>query len=103
MGPGHRNSKLSASRKHTVTERSHLNSTRKKINHYLKILNRIDCQRSEKKKGSKTHTRLKKRFLTGRNRTKRASFQGSPLFQATYDTKTEIQQLIQLILCHLDV
>ena len=33
---------------------------------------------------SKTHKRLEERFLIGRNRTKRANFRGSPLFQATY-------------------
>ena len=38
---------------------------------------------------SKTHKRLKEQFLIGRNRTKRAHFRGSPLFQATYKTKTE--------------
>ena len=32
---------------------------------------------------------LKERFLFGRNRTKRANFRGSPLFQATYNIKTE--------------
>ena len=36
---------------------------------------------------SKTHKRLKERFLIGRNRTKRAHFRGSPLFQATYSIK----------------
>ena len=52
---------------------------------------------------SKTHMRLKERFLTGRNRTKRANFRRSPLFQATYNIKTEKnKQLIQLILCQLD-
>ena len=51
-----------------------------------KIRNRVDCQRSEKR--SKTHKRLKERFLIGRNRTKRAIFRGSPLFQATYNIKT---------------
>ena len=35
-----------------------------------------------------THRRLKELFLIGRNRTKRANFQGSPLFQATYNIKT---------------
>ena len=54
--------------------------------------------------GSKTHKRLKERFLTGQNRTKLANFRGSPFFQATYNIKTERKkQLIQLILCHLDV
>ena len=40
-------------------------------------------------KRSKTHRRLKERFLIGRNRTKRANFRGSPLFQATYNIKTD--------------
>ena len=43
--------------------------------------------------GTKTHKRLKERFLIGRNRTKRANFRGSPLFQATYDMKTEKQTI----------
>ena len=43
------------------------------------------------KKRSKTHKRLKERFLIGRNRTKCANFRGSPLFQATYNIKTEKQ------------
>ena len=38
---------------------------------YKKILNRVDSQLSEKR--SKTHNRLKERFLIGRNRTKRAN------------------------------
>ena len=54
------------------------------------------------KKRSKTHMRWKERFLIGRNRTKHANFQGSPLFQAMYSIKTE-KQTIQLILCQLDV
>ena len=45
---------------------------------------------------------IKKRFLIGRNRTKRAHFRGSPLFQGTYNIKTE-KHLIQLILCQLGV
>ena len=51
---------------------------------------------------SKTHKRLKKRFLIGRNRTKHAHFRGSPFFQAMYNIKTE-KQAIQLILCQLYV
>ena len=39
-------------------------------------------------KRSKTHKKLKERFLIGRNRTKRANFWGSPLFQVTYHKKT---------------
>ena len=39
-------------------------------------------------KKSKTHKRLKEHFLNGWNRTKRAHFQGSPLFPATYNIKT---------------
>ena len=38
------------------------------------------------KKKSKTHKRLKERFLIRRNRTKRANFRGNSLFQATYNT-----------------
>ena len=45
---------------------------------------------------------IKKRFLIGRNRTKRAHFRGSPLFQGTYNIRTE-KQTIQLTLCQLDV
>ena len=41
----------------------------------------------------KTHKRSKERFLTGRNRTKRANFRGSPLFQATNNIKTEKQTI----------
>ena len=41
----------------------------------------------------KTHKRLKKRFLIGRNRTKRANFRGSPLSQATHNIKTEKQTI----------
>ena len=48
------------------------------------------------------HKRWKERFLIGRSRTERPNFQGSPLFQATYNIKTE-KQLVQLILCQLDV
>ena len=51
------------------------------------IWNRVDCQRSEKR--SKTHKRLKERFLMRQNRTKPANFQGSPLFQSTYNNTTE--------------
>ena len=42
-------------------------------------------------------------LLIGQNRTKRVNFRGSPLFQATYNIKTENKQLFQLILCQLDV
>ena len=45
------------------------------------------------KKRSKAHKRLKERFLIGRNRTKRANFRESPLFQATYNRKTEEQTI----------
>ena len=37
---------------------------------------------------SKTHERLKECFLIRQNRTKRANFQGSPLFEATYNNKS---------------
>ena len=53
----------------------------------MKIRNRVDCQHSEKR--SKTHKRLKERFLIRRNRTKSANFKGKPLFQATYNNTTE--------------
>ena len=49
-----------------------------------KIWNRVDCQRSEKR--SKTHKRLKERFLIRQNRTKCANFQGNNLFQDDYVT-----------------
>ena len=42
----------------------------------------------------KTNKRLKEHFLIGRNRTKRAHFPGSPLFQATYNIKTEEKKTI---------
>ena len=42
---------------------------------------------------SKTHKRLKEHFLIGRNMTKCAHFRGSPLFQATYNIKTEKQTI----------
>ena len=44
----------------------------------------------EEEKRTKARKRLKERFLTGRNRTKRANFRGKPLFQATYNRKTNI-------------
>ena len=68
------------------------------------IWNRVDCQRSEKR--FKTRKRLKERFLIRRNRTKRAHFWGKPLFQATYNIKTEEKKKKkknQLILRQLDV
>ena len=43
--------------------------------------------------GTKTHKRLKERFLIGRNMTKREHFRGSPLFQATYKIKTGKQTI----------
>ena len=45
------------------------------------------------KKRFKTLKILKERFFIGRNRTKRAHFRGSPLFQATYNRKTEKQTI----------
>ena len=42
-------------------------------------------------KSSKTHKRLKERFLIGQNKTKRAHFWRSPLFRATYNRKAEKQ------------
>ena len=46
------------------------------------------CQRCEKR--SKTHKRVF--FLIRRNRTKRANFRESPLFQAMYKTTTTTTQ-----------
>ena len=62
----------------------------------------LDCVKHLAAYWSKTHKRLKEHFLIGRNRTKCASFWGSPLFQAMYNMKKE-KQTIQLILCQLDV
>ena len=64
----------------------------------VKISNRVGCQRSEKR--SKTHKRLKECFLIRWNRTKCANFRGKPLFQATYNNR---KHLNQLILCPFDV
>ena len=52
-----------------------------------------------------THKRLKERVSIGRSRAKSAHFRGSPLFQATHNIKQQQtnKQLIQLILCQLDV
>ena len=47
----------------------------------------------KKKKKSKIDKRLKQSFLFRRNRTKRANFRGSPLFQSTYNNKTEKQTI----------
>ena len=44
--------------------------------------------------------RLKERFLIRRNRTKRANFRGSPLFQATYNNTTENSSRILLFLTY---
>ena len=46
-----------------------------------------------KKKRSKTHKRLKERYLTGRNRTRHANFREGPIFQATCNVKTGIQTI----------
>ena len=43
----------------------------------------------------KTHKRLKECFLIGWNRTKHAHFWGSPLFQATYNRKTEKEDFLK--------
>ena len=40
------------------------------------------------KKRSKTHKRLKERFLVRQNRTKRANFRCNHLFQATYNSSS---------------
>ena len=45
-----------------------------------------------RKRRSKTHTRLKDRFLMRRNRTKCANFQGKSLFQAMYNNTMENSQ-----------
>ena len=58
--------------------------------------------KSCKKMWSQTYKRLKEHLLIGWNRTKHTHFQGSPLFQAMYNIKTE-KQFIQLILCQSDV
>ena len=58
-----------------------------------RIWNRVDCQHSEKR--SRTHKRLKECFLIGWNRRKHANFQGSPLFQAMYNIKTEKKHKIK--------
>ena len=55
------------------------------------------------KKRSKTHKRVKKCFLIGQNRTKHANFQGSPLFQATYNKITEKPPINSTYLVLLDV
>ena len=54
---------------------------------------KIELTASVLKKRSKTHKRLKERFLIRRNRTKRANFRGCPLCQATYNIKTEKQTI----------
>ena len=53
--------------------------------------------------GSKTHKRLKERLLIGRNRTQRAHFRESPIFQTTYDIKTEEEKTINSIYLMSDV
>ena len=60
------------------------------------------CDTDPSASSSKTRKRLKERALIRRNRTKRANFRESPLFQATYNVK-KIKKIIQLILCQLDV
>ena len=57
---------------------------------------------------SRTHKKLKERFIIRRNMTKGAAFRASPLFQATYTNKskttatTENKQFIQFIWCQWD-
>ena len=51
------------------------------------------------KKRSKTHKRLKERFLVRRKRTKRANFRGGPPFQARYNNETEKQTINSIYLC----
>ena len=52
------------------------------------IWNRVDRQRSEKRIQTQIQKK-KKSFLIGRNRTKRANFPESPLFQAVYNMKNK--------------
>ena len=79
----------------------------------------LRCLLKKKKKKSETEltasvlikdskqTRDQQTLFIGRNRTERVHLRGSPLFQATYNIKTEKkkkhQQLIQLIMCQLGV
>ena len=53
----------------------------------------------KKKKNPETHKRLKRMLF---NWTEHAIFRGSPLFQATYDIKTEKQTNKSLSSCQLD-
>ena len=50
---------------------------------YVKARHAVQCCAAYS--GSKTHKRLKERFLIRRNRTKRANFRCNHLFQATYN------------------
>ena len=61
------------------------------------------CRKANTVKWSKTHKRLKERFLIGRNGTKRANFPGSHFFKLRTTWKQEIKWLIPFILCQLDV
>ena len=50
----------------------------------------------------KSQTELTARVFNWMKQDKHANFRGSPLFQAMYNTKTEKQTIIQLILCQVD-
>ena len=54
---------------------------------------RVKCEGNR----SKTHKRLKEHFLMGQNRTQRANFRGSPLFQATYNIKTRRKKIARFV------
>ena len=59
----------------------------------MKKLTASVLKKKKKKKNSETHKRLKERFLIRRNKTKRANFRASPLFEATYKSTTEKQTI----------
>ena len=64
------------------------------INHYQSPINaQVILHHNQPLIRSKTQKRLKEHFLIGQNRTKRANFRGSPLFQVTYNIKTEKQTI----------
>ena len=67
------------------------NERRRKLTDLARCWRRLESSTLSSR--SKTHKRLKERFLIGGNRTKRANFRGSPLFQARYNIKTEKQTI----------
>ena len=77
----------------------------KQVSYSMKLSVFPDEQAFQTPDQTKTHKRLKERFLIRRNRAKLAKFRGIPLFQATYKKKErqKNKQLIQFILCQLDV